>query len=218
VKFDLHIHSKYSGDSKSDPKDIVKVAEKKGLDGIALLDHNSIKGYKKIKNMDTDLIIVPGIEVSTEEGHVGALGLKEEIGRPKTVERAIEIIHEQDAIAVAVHPYRFWSGMGEDVIRGNDWDAMEGLNGRTWHYKNVRSRKLAEEMGLPIVGGSDAHRLKSVGKSFTVVKNANDWGELIDDIKDYETYVGGEDRTYKQTFFYVRRAVGGWIKRGFKRI
>ncbi len=218
MKFDLHIHSTYSGDSKSDPKDIVKVAEKKGLDGIALLDHNSIKGYKKIKNMDTDLIIVPGIEVSTEEGHVGALGLKEEIGRPKTVERAIEIIHEHDAIAVAVHPYRFWSGMGEDVIRGNDWDAMEGLNGRTWHYKNVRARNLAEEMDLPIVGGSDAHRLKSVGKSFTVVKNANDWEELVDDIKDYETYVGGEDRTYKQTFFYVRRAVGGWIKRGFKRI
>lgn len=218
MKFDLHIHSKYSGDSKVDPKDIVKVAEKKGLDGLAILDHNSIKGYNKIKDIDTDLILVPGIEVSTEQGHVGAIGLKEEIGRPKTVKEAIEIIHEHDAIAVAVHPYRFWSGMGEDVIRGNNWDAMEGMNGRTWHYKNNRSQKLAKEMDLPMVGGSDAHRLKSVGKTYTIVQNADSWIDLIKDIKQDKTGVGGEDRTYKQTFFYVRRALGGWIKRGFKRI
>ncbi|MFP4050159.1 MAG: CehA/McbA family metallohydrolase [Thermoplasmata archaeon] len=218
MKFDLHIHSQYSGDSKSKPREIVKIAEKKGLDGLAILDHNTIKGYNEIKDMDTDLILVPGIEVSTEEGHVGALGLKDEIGRPKTVEEAVDIIHEHDAIAVAVHPYRFWSGMGEDVIRGNDWDAMEGMNGRTWGYKNIRSKKLAKEMNLPIIGGSDAHRLKSVGKAYTIVDNANSWQELISDIKEYKTDVRGQSRTYPQTFFYVRRAVGGWIKRGFKKI
>ena len=218
MKFDLHIHSKYSGDSKSDPKEIVKIAEKEDIDGIALLDHNSVEGYKKIKNMDTDLIIVPGTEVSTEQGHVGALGVEETIGRPETVEEAIELIHELGGIAVAVHPYRFWSGMGEDVIRGNNWDAMEGMNGRTWHYKNNKSRRLAKEMDLPIIGGSDAHRLKSVGKTYTIVDNADNWEDLLDDILDFKTDVGGEDRTYAQTFFYVRRAVSGWIKRGFKRI
>ncbi|MFW5928118.1 MAG: CehA/McbA family metallohydrolase [Thermoplasmatota archaeon] len=218
MKFDLHIHSKHSGDSKVDPEDIVKIAEKKGLDGLAILDHNSIEGYNKIRDMDTDLILVPGIEVSTEQGHVGALGLREEIGRFETVDEAVETIHEYGAIAVAVHPYRFWSGMGEDVIRGNNWDAMEGMNGRTWHYKNKRAQELAKEMDLPMVGGSDAHRVKSVGKAYTIVENADSWEDLINDIRKYDTGVGGEDRTYRQTFFYIRRALGGWIKRGFRRI
>lgn len=219
MKFDLHIHSKYSDDSKIELHDIVKVAEKRGMDGLALMDHNSIEGYKKIKEIDTELVIVPGIELSTEEGHVGALGIEEDVGRPDTVKDAIELIHEKDGVAIAVHPYRYWSGIGEDVVMNNEgWDAVEGMNGRTWHYKNLKSVKLAERMDLPLIGGSDSHRLKTVGKAYTIVEGVDEWEDIIEQIRKGKTDIGGENRTYKQTFFYVRRALGGYVKRGFKRI
>ena len=44
MKFDLHVHSKYSSDGVLDPENIVRIARKRGLAGIAVTDHNTIRG------------------------------------------------------------------------------------------------------------------------------------------------------------------------------
>ncbi len=218
MKFDLHIHSKYSGDSKCEPRDIIKTAEKRDLDGIAILDHNSIKGYEKAQKVDTDLIIVPGIEVSTPDGHIIAMGLREEIGKQASISEAIDRIRERGALAIAAHPYRFWSGVGEKNILKNEWDGIDGQNGRGWGFRNRQARALAEKMGVPVIGGSDSHRLKTIGKAFTMIGEADTWEDVIQKIEKGKTKIGGEDRTFKQTFFYVRRAISGYIMRGFESI
>ncbi len=218
MKFDLHIHSVHSGDSKCRPEDIVRAAEKKGMDGIAILDHNTIEGYRRAKRVDTELIIVPGMEVSTSQGHILALGLREDIVRQKTVSGAIKTIRGHEALAVAAHPYRFWSGLGEKNVLKHDWDAIEGMNGRGWSTRNKQAQDLAKRLDLPMIGGSDSHQLKTVGKSYTIMENVEDWRDVIQKVKKGETGVGGENRTYTQTFFYVRRALFGWISRGFKKI
>lgn len=218
MKFDLHVHSKYSADSRSDPKDIAKILEDRGFSGVAILDHNTLDGYKKLKELDTSLIAVPGIEVSTEEGHVMGLGLQEEIGRQREVDQAIEKIREHGGLAIAAHPHRFWSGIGERNVLEHDWDGLEGMNGRSWGIRNRQSQRLAEKMELPITGGSDSHRLKTVGKAYTTLENVGTWEDVIHEIKKGNTQVGGQSRTWIQTFFYVRRALLGWFKRGFKKI
>ena len=218
MKFDLHIHSKYSGDSKSETHDIIKTAEKRGMDGISILDHNSIKGYEKAQKVDTDLIIVPGIEVSTPDGHIIAMGLREEIGKQASISEAIDRIRERGALAIAAHPYRFWSGVGEKNILKNEWDGIDGQNGRGWGFRNRQARALAEKMGVPVIGGSDSHRLKTIGKAFTMIGEADTWEDVIQKIEKGKTKIGGEDRTFKQTFFYVRRAISGYIMRGFESI
>ncbi len=218
MKFDLHIHSVYSGDSKCTPKEILRTAEKRGLDGIAILDHNSIKGYEVAKKIETDLIIVPGIEITTPVGHVIGFGLQEEVGRQSSIEDAIDTIRDHSGLAIAAHPYRFWSGIGEKNVLQNDWDGIEGLNGRGWGIRNRQARALAERLDLPITGGSDSHRLKTIGKAYTLTDKVDDWEDIIKRIKNGETRVEGENRTLRQTFFYMRRAIFGWVKRGFKRI
>ncbi len=218
MKIDMHVHSTYSGDSDGRPEDILKKAESVGLDGLALMDHNTLEGYRSVKNKKSSLILVPGIEVSTEEGHVMAIGLQEEIGKQLTMAEAIDKINEQGAIAAAPHPYRYWSGMTEENLFSNNWTAIEGLNGRSWHSKNVKARKAAKKMNLPIIGGSDAHRLKTVGKAYTIFDNIDSWEDVITQIKKGNVDAGGEDRTYVQTFFYIRRAIFGYVRRGFKRI
>lgn len=218
MRFDLHIHSKYSGDSKVVPREIVKKAERIGLDGIAVMDHNTLKGYRHIRDMDTSLIIVPGIEVSTPAGHVIGLGLQEEIGRRSSVGEAVDVIREHGALVLAPHPHRYWSGIGEEGVLNNEFDAIEGLNGRSWKSKNIKAQRMAEKIDLPMIGGSDAHRLKTVGKSFTIVNDVDDWEDVLDEVKDGRTNIGGAHRTLIQSFSYVRRAIFGWIGRGFKRI
>jgi len=218
MKLDMHVHSTYSGDSNGKPKDILKKAKAVGLDGLAIMDHNTLKGYRSIKDIDTPLILVPGIEVSTQEGHVMAIGIQEEVGKQTTIAEAIDRINEQGAIAAAPHPYRYWSGMTEENLFSNKWTAIEGINGRSWHRKNVKAKKAAERMNLPIIGGSDAHRLKTVGKAYTIFDNIDSWEDVITQIKKGKVDAGGKDRTYVQTFFYIRRAIFGYIRRGFKRI
>ncbi|MFP4608179.1 MAG: CehA/McbA family metallohydrolase [Candidatus Natronoplasma sp.] len=218
MRFDLHIHSVYSGDSRCKPKEIIKVAEERGLKGIALMDHNTIKGYEVAKKVDTEIIIVPGVEVTTPDGHILGLGLQEDIGKQPSILEAVDTVREHGALAVAAHPYRFWSGIGEDNVLENDWDAIEGMNGRGWGIRNRQAQVLAERLELPVTGGSDSHRLKTVGKTYTILKDVESWEDVIEKVKSGETEVGGENRTLTQTFFYVRRAVSGWIFRGFKRI
>jgi len=218
MKIDMHVHSTYSGDSNGKPEEIIKKAEKVGLDGLAFMDHNTLEGYRSIKDIETDLIIVPGIEVSTGEGHVMAIGIQEEIGKTPSIAGAIDLIEEQGAIAAAPHPYRYWSGMTEENLFNNRWTAIEGLNGRSWHSKNVKARKAAEKMSLPMIAGSDCHRLKTVGKAYAIFEELDSWEDVVKNIKDGNVDVAGKDRTYVQTFFYVRRALSGYVRRGFKRI
>ncbi|MFO7792396.1 MAG: PHP domain-containing protein [Candidatus Saliniplasma sp.] len=218
MKIDLHVHSTYSGDSNGKPRDILKKAEKTDLDGLAIMDHNTLEGYRSIKDEETSLIVVPGIEVSTEQGHVMAIGIQEEIGKQPTIAEAIDEIQAQGAIAAAPHPYRYWSGMGEENLFSNDWTAIEGINGRSWYGKNIKARKAAKKLGLPIIGGSDAHRLKSVGKAYGIFENIESWDDVVSEIEKGNVDAGGEDRTFVQTFFYIRRAILGYARRGFKKI
>ncbi len=218
MKFDLHIHSAYSDDSDILVEDIIKTAETKDLDGIAFLDHNTLDGYFKAKGLDTDLIIVPAMEVSTLKGHVMSLGIQEEIEERLSIEATTEQIRERGGLSIAVHPHRFRSGLGEKNVKKNDWDGIEGLNGRSWEWNNNKAQKIADDLGLPVTGGSDAHRLKNIGDAFTFFENLGDWEDVIEEVKKGNTKVGGKGRTLSQNLFYVKRTFTRWVKRGFRRI
>ena len=62
-KFDFHIHSKYSFDSFMDIEKIIKVAKKRGIDGIAIADHNTIKGGRKVLKIGKYIPLIWKIQV-----------------------------------------------------------------------------------------------------------------------------------------------------------
>ena len=80
MRLDLHVHSKYSSDGYHHPKDIVRAARLKGLDGIAITDHNTIKGaIVASKHTTPDFTVIVGAEIATERGEIMGLFLTEEI-------------------------------------------------------------------------------------------------------------------------------------------
>ena len=113
MKIDLHIHSIYSSDGTLEIKEILKLARKIGLDAIAITDHNEIKGALKAKKMNI-IPVIRGIEISSKEGHILAYGVDCKIPRDLSVEETIDRIRDCSGIAVAAHPYRYWSGLGEE--------------------------------------------------------------------------------------------------------
>ncbi|WFN37406.1 methyltransferase domain-containing protein [Methanomicrobium antiquum] len=165
MNFDFHIHSDYSYDSDSKIEDIVKEAKKKGLNGIAITDHETIKGALEAINInhDPEFQIIIGSEIKTEYGDIIGLFLKDEISS----RNFIEVIHEiknQDGIVVLPHPYR---GTKIQNIINNELlehiDLIETFNSRTGRYDNFYAEELAQKYNKPTIGGSDAHCLSEIG-------------------------------------------------------
>ena len=164
-KYDLHVHTYYSDRSNEKPEKILKFAHRKKLDGIAIVDHETIKGALEVKklNNDKNFEVIIGEEFYTEKGHVLGYFLKKEIPHG-SFEEVVKQIKKQGGLAVIAHPF--------DVIRGMKntpavkmLDAVEVLNGRTsTPMSNKRARGLAQKYSKGMTAGSDAHFFFEIGK------------------------------------------------------
>ena len=195
TNFDLHIHSIYSKDAILKPERIVKIAKKKGLSGIAITDHDTIKGALKTKSVAFDnFMVIVGAEVQTDKGEIIGLFLNEEIKSRKFAE-VIDEIKDQDGITVLPHPCRNRQCDPKDLLEMVD--LVEGLNARTSKELNYRAQNLAKNFGLPIIAGSDAHTPFEIGRAQTIIQG----GEVVfDDIKDYllkgKAAINGNELSY----------------------
>ncbi|MFH1403435.1 MAG: PHP domain-containing protein [Candidatus Altiarchaeota archaeon] len=175
--YELHTHSNCS-DGIPHPDEIVDYAKAIGLSGIAITDHNVIEGsLEALKLASADFTVIPGVEVSSVEGHILALNVRELVPRDMPAGETVERIHSLGGIAIAAHPYDLWrKGVG-DLVLNLDFDAIEVYNGHT--FGNSRNPvEAAGEVGLPMVGGSDAHTLGEIASVKVSVE-----GDVIESIK-----------------------------------
>jgi predicted metal-dependent phosphoesterase TrpH len=164
LKFDFHIHSSYSLDSILTPAKIVDISRKKGLDGIAVTDHHTIRGGLESRDLNrSELIVIVGSEIKTEWGDVVCLFLEKEITSRKFLE-VVEQVRKQDGILILAHP--FWKHTLSDELL-NHVDLVEVFNSRISPNRNLKGERLAQKRGLPQVAGSDAHLPWEIGRGVT---------------------------------------------------
>lgn len=182
---DLHVHTKYSFDSAIQPKTIVdQLLVNPTVKAAAITDHNKVDGYYKVRELAStykDVVIIPGVEVSTVEGDLIILGFAELPPEPWTVEGVIEFAHERGGLVIAAHPYREY-GLGDSAAK-YDLDAIEVLNGAAAPYANRLAEALAREMSLPGVAGSDAHRADELWTAYTKIQASSDLHEILGALK-----------------------------------
>ncbi len=173
IKIDLHVHTIYSGDSTITPEKAVDTALQLGLDGIAITDHDNINVHEKILK-NTDLLIIPGIEISSKDGHILGIGLLESIELGLTALETVEKIHQKGGIAVIPHPMNpIKHSLKKGVLKSINPDALEILNASTLppftlQYRNIED--YAKQKNIPQTGGSDAHIPSNIGKAYTLIE------------------------------------------------
>lgn len=194
--FDFHVHSRFSIDSIMIPRNIVKVAKEKGLRGIAITDHNSIRGGLEARkeSSDDDFIVIVGSEIRTEICEIIGLFLNEEISStdPYTV---IDEIKDQGGISVLPHPFRSFitprqkrkKGIPEEIVKRIQ--VIEAINSRTREKDNRKALTLASRMRKPMVTGSDAHFYQEIGRIETMVTPFNSEDELRKNLLEGKTHV-----------------------------
>lgn len=187
-RYDLHIHSKYSACSNLRLKTILKIAKKRKLDGIAVTDHDTMKGNMLIRklNKDKDFDIIPGEEIMTDNGEILAYYIQEEI-KPGRFEDVIDRIHAQDGLVSIAHPYTLIRKISLKRDIKKRVDAIEGFNGRNIvPYLNKRAGLLAKKLNVAVTGGSDAHFFFEIGNGVTMFN-----GNLRDAILKRKTSITG---------------------------
>jgi predicted metal-dependent phosphoesterase TrpH len=179
IKADLHVHTTYSNDSLITPKDLIYYSKKSGLNAVAVTDHNYLDGAYKIAK-ETDFLIIPGMEVSSSDGHIVALNVKELIPSGLNAAETVERIHNSGGVAIACHPFVFFkSGLKESVC--GTFDAIEIINARAFPFKRSvkKASQTAERLNLSHVGGTDAHYGPQIGYGYTVIEVDEPSVELI---------------------------------------
>jgi predicted metal-dependent phosphoesterase TrpH len=182
LKIDLHVHTHYSHDSVIKPKELVSYARKRGLDAVAITDHGRFDGALKIAKQ-TDFFIIPGIEIQCLNGHVLGLNLKEPIAQKLTTDEAVELIHKAGGIAIACHPVAFFKGKLRDYANSK-FDAVEVINASAFpfNYSVTNSKRIASELGIAGVGGSDAHYGPEIGYAYTLVDSELKTDDIVEAI------------------------------------
>lgn len=178
IKADLHVHSENSFDGYMDIEDIVYYAKERGLDAVAICDHD--KTFTRGGVID-GVTVINGVEFSTEYGHLLGLFINKKIKRADffgTVKR----IHDAGGIAVMAHPFQRKRFIDRLDSIAPYLDGVEVVNSRA-DRKNARANEQAYEFAkkhsLLMFAGSDAHRPQEVGNSYLEIECDGDIKQAI---------------------------------------
>lgn len=185
MKIDCHCHTIYSrhafwgSDALNTPLDMIKAAMKRGLDGLAITDHNTVRGSLIAKKLARrfKFLIITGSEIKTKEGEIIALGIKENVPIELTIEETVEKIHDLGGIATAPHPFGSFIFRRCAGRKGLMADAVEVYNSTLTKGQNKRALDMAQLFKKSITAGSDAHSYRNVGNAGIIVN-----GDPIEDI------------------------------------
>jgi predicted metal-dependent phosphoesterase TrpH len=167
-RVELHCHTRASFDSLTTPEAIVAACRQKGVDRIAITDHNTMAGIATVQALAPDLVI-PAEEIKTEEGEVIGWFMTEEIPRGLPLQETLARLKAQGAVIGVPHPLdslRMGSALGRESLMSiiEQVDALEVLNARCLRQRdNDGAREIAESYDKLMTAGSDAHAAREIG-------------------------------------------------------
>ena len=214
---ELHAHSAASYDGRDPVEFLLEQAAAVGLDALAVTDHDTFEASQRAAELAPEfgLVGIPGMEVTSDAGHVLALGISEAIPAGLSFEDTLDRIHEAGGIAVVPHPFqKSRSGVAPNITAEHlaSADAIEVYNSRLLTGRaNRKAKAFAQRHDLPQTAGSDAHISELVGQAVTAVDaEAATADAIIDAIRAGRTTVEGRRTPWHISF---RQAAGGAKRR-----
>ena len=201
---DMHLHtSRGASDSSLAPEDLATEARKRGLTAVHISEHDRLWdrfALEEFRQEHSDLLVCNGMEVSTDLGHILALGLREYVGGIRHAEMLRKVADEQGAFLVVAHPFRhyfdpvYFRRQGKEPFTLTPEEAarlpvfqvvhaIEVLNGANTVRENLYALRVAKALGKPATGGSDAHSTQGIGIYCTVLeREAASQEELLSEL------------------------------------
>ena len=175
---DTHMHTNL-GDGLVSPACVIEEATRRGLEVIAITDHDHMEGAKRVAELVAQqgsmFQVITGVVVSTRQGHLLGLFVKKAPKALQSVEASIEAIKEQDGLVIIPHPLgRLVPSLSRKKIddlldKGFPIDGIEIYNPSPANASMRSTVRLANaQWGFAEMGGSDAHFWQHIGAAYTL--------------------------------------------------
>ncbi len=205
LRAELHVHSSFS-DGKDSVKSIVKKAILLKIDLLSITDHDTVAGSLEaidyVGEENLDIMVIPGVEVTTSDGHLLVFGVEREIERKMTLKETVDLARKLGGICVIPHPFQFER---KGVMRAGLFRYVDGIEVFNAKYFvgifNWIARKYTIKYSKPFTAGSDAHSTDEMGYGITLFD-----GDLYSSLEERKTEIDGK-----------KLPLGVWIKSSFKR-
>ncbi|MBZ0293772.1 MAG: PHP domain-containing protein, partial [Anaerolineae bacterium] len=199
-------HTLWSKDCLTKFETVIRLCQRRGIDRIAVTDHNTAEGALALQKIAPELVIV-GEEIMTTQGEILAYFVRESVPAGLSPEETIRRLRNQGAAISVSHPFdRLRKGAWQqtDLERIIDQvDAIEIFNARCmFPADNVRAAQFAEAHGMLGTAGSDGHTRPEYGRAMVRMRPfENDPEDFLDALHSAE---------------YVRRLSGYYVHLGSK--
>ncbi len=211
-RVELHSHTLWSKDCVVDFETIIRVCDQRGIDKIAITDHNTANGALAMQARFPDRVIV-GEEIMTDRGELLGYFMSATIPAGLTPAETIRRLRDQGAVISVSHPFdRLRKGAWEqpDLIDIIDHvDAIEGFNARCmFSADNRQALAFAAERGLTITVGSDAHSRVEYGKAVMLMPPFTDAPSFLAAVR-----AADHDSRYSSWWVHVNSKTAKWSKK-----
>jgi predicted metal-dependent phosphoesterase TrpH len=190
---DLHCHTKYSGDNRLEPAELIRTARARGLDAVCIMEHDSFCASEPVEETARreDFLIFRGAEINTDKGHILAFGVRDDSWKEddnayySRIDDIRPKVNACGGILVPAHPFRMvGSASASHSLFDMDYiAALEVLNGENTSGENELASKAWKQLDIPGTGGSDCHFASTVGKFATwFERDISTLSELIEEI------------------------------------
>jgi predicted metal-dependent phosphoesterase TrpH len=186
VRVDLHLHSHFSHDGQSSLDELIQRCAERGLDRIALTDHNTVEGALALAKMAPALAII-GEEVKTREGEVIGLFITGRLPPYLPPEDVMDMIHGMGGLTYIPHPLDRHRAhfRGERLVELADRiDIIETYNAWCEPAANQAAARLATDLGKIGATGSDAHSASELGRSWMEIEDYTSPQDFLEKLRD----------------------------------
>ncbi len=215
---DLHVHTSYSRDGESRVVEVLRRASEAGLDAIAITDHDTMAGVREAMALHPGVLIIPGMEISTQQGHLIALGITREIPPRLDFHETVALAREQGAVLILPHPFHMWRhGVGRKLRDAlASVDAIEVFNSRyITGSANRKAARYAGKLGKSRVGGSDAHNARYIGFGRTLIDADRSVESILAALREGRTAASGRMTPLRT---YTRQSLSNTWRRFSRRV
>lgn len=218
MRCDLHVHTTHSGnctipvlsrvclESYNEPHALYERLKQRGMNLVTVTDHDSIGAVADLRRYSDFFLSeeVTCIMPSGTEMHAGVYGIEEKDhfelqSRRTDVESLLSFAVEHNLFVTVNHAYSSLNGPRTDAdfaLFARGFHGVETLNGMMLPLSNRLAQEFAGRHNKPTIGGSDAHTLGPLARTFTEVPGARNAQEFLAGIRRGQAVALGESGDY----------------------
>jgi predicted metal-dependent phosphoesterase TrpH len=197
VRVDLHLHSRFSHDSRTTLDALIERSRECGLDRIALTDHNTVEGALELARLAPELAIV-GEEAKTREGEVIGLFITRRLPPYLRPEEVMDLVHEMGGLTYVPHPFdrnRSHFRAERIVELAERIDIIEVHNPWCDQAANAAAAALATDLDKVTATGSDAHSIDELGRTWMEMDDYADVADFLVKLRQARHVVTAQSST-----------------------